>query len=128
MRHTLLFISLALLASSAPANPLPPATRAEVTALLDALAGSDCEFYRNGRWYAGSKAASHLQRKLDYLERKDLLTTADSFIALAATRSSMSGEPYQVRCPGETPVPSAEWLNTKLDQIRTHPAEPPDGS
>jgi hypothetical protein len=128
MRRTLLFILLALLASTAPANPLPPETRAEVTALLAALGSSDCEFYRNGSWYAGSKAASHLQRKLDYLEKRDLLTTADSFIALAATKSSMSGKPYQVRCPGEAAVPSSEWLGTQLEQIRARPTESPDGA
>jgi hypothetical protein len=109
---------LVLLAGLAQASSLPPATRAEITALLDVLMHSECEFYRNGSWYAGPKAASHLQRKLDYLERKELITSTDSFITLAASKSSMSGENYQVRCPGKGAMPSADWFHQRLDQLR----------
>ena len=105
-----------------PAAPPPAAVHAEIDALLQALAKSDCEFYRNGSWYPGSRAASHLQRKLDYFERKGLISDAASFIDAAATRSSMSGEAYQVRCPGQAAEPSAEWLNDKLEQVRAGPS------
>lgn len=118
MKRILLFITFFLLAALALASPLPHAARAEIMALLDVLAKSDCEFYRNGSWYAGARAASHLQRKLDYLDRKDLLASAENFIALGASRSSMTGKDYQVRCPGESTVPSADWLNQRLDQLR----------
>ena len=104
-----------------PAATPPAAVRAEIDALLQALAKSDCEFYRNGNWYAGPKAASHLQRKLDYFERKGLISDAASFIAAAATRSSMSGEAYQVRCPGQPAEPSAQWLSHELEQVRAGP-------
>ena len=118
MRRTSLLIAFAQLATFAHAASLPPAAHAEITALLGVLANSDCEFYRNGSWYAGPKAASHLQRKLDYLDRKDLVTSADAFIALGASKSSMSGEAYQVRCPGKAAMPSADWLNQNLDELR----------
>ncbi|MGB0135064.1 DUF5329 domain-containing protein [Dokdonella sp.] len=118
MKRILLITTFFLHSAVALASPLPHAARAEIRALLDVLEQSDCEFYRNGSWYAGPKAASHLQRKLDYLERKDLLTGTDTFIALAASKSSMSGEVYQVRCPGKTAVPSADWFNAHLEQLR----------
>lgn len=111
-------ILLAFLANPAQADPLTPVVRAEVAALIKALADSDCEFLRNGSWYAGSKAANHLQRKLDYLERQHLVTSADAFITLGASKSSMSGEAYQVRCPGHAVVPSADWLKQQLEQLR----------
>ena len=104
-----------------PAASPPTAVRAEIDALLQALAKSACEFYRNGSWYPGSKAASHLQRKLDYFERKGLIRDAASFIDAAATRSSMSGETYQVRCPGRPAEPSAQWLSDELEQVRAGP-------
>ena len=73
-----LFVALTLLAAFAQATPLPPAARTEIAALLNVLAQSDCEFYRNGNWYAGAKAASHLQRKLDYLNKRDLISSAEA--------------------------------------------------
>jgi len=123
MRNARLPVILFVLANLAQASPLPPAARVEVTALLKVLADSDCEFYRNGSWYAGPKAASHLLRKLEYLEDKDMLTDVDSFIELAASKSSMSGETYQVRCPGKAPLPSADWLNQRLDVLRDSAGE-----
>lgn len=120
------WILLSLLACSSllPAAPPPAAVHAEIDALLQALSNSDCEFYRNGSWYPGSRAASHLQRKLDYFERKGLISDAESFVDAAATRSSLSGEAYQVRCPGHPAEPSAQWLNQKLEQFRAGAAEP----
>jgi hypothetical protein len=51
------------------------------------------------------------------LERK-LLGSAEDFIALAATRSSLSGEAYGVRCGQSAPLPSAQWLRTELRGLR----------
>ena len=92
--------------------------QAEITGLLHELGASHCDFFRNGSWYDSAKAESHLQRKLDYFERKALITTADAFIVDAASQSSMSGEIYQVRCPGRSAQPSADWLRDKLGELR----------
>lgn len=119
-----MIVALTLLAAFAQASPLPPAARTEIAALLNVLAQSDCEFYRNGNWYAGAKAASHLQRKFDYLNKRDLISSAEAFIALGASKSSMSKEIYQVRCPHEPAVPSALWLNELLDELRGEPRNP----
>jgi Family of unknown function (DUF5329) len=104
--------------SLATAAPLPPAARAEVDALLTRLQTSGCEFNRNGSWHAGAAARGHLLKKLDYLEGKGLVKTAEQFIERGASGSSMSGKPYLVRCAGQAPVESAKWLAAELQQLR----------
>jgi len=107
-----------LLAVAATAAPLPQPARAEVDALLNRLQTSGCEFNRNGSWYAGAEAKAHLLKKLDYLEGKDMVQTAEQFIERGASGSSMSGKPYLVRCAGKAPVESAQWLKAELQQVR----------
>lgn len=102
----------------AAAAPLPPAARAEVDALLARLQASGCEFNRNGRWHAGAEAKAHLLKKLEALEGKGLVATAEQFIERGATSSSMSGKPYLVRCGGQAPVESAQWWKAALLQMR----------
>ena len=38
------------------------------------------------------------------------------------TKSSRSGEPYQVQCGNERPVPSSEWLGAVLHRLRSSPS------
>lgn len=102
----------------AAAAPLPAPARAEVDALLARLQASGCEFNRNGSWYAGAEARAHLLKKLDYLEGKDMVSTAEQFIDRGASSSSMSGKPYLVRCAGKAPVESAQWLRAELQALR----------
>lgn len=117
MRAVLLLLG-GLLTASVGAAPLPASARAEVDALLSHLQASGCEFNRNGSWYAGADAKAHLLKKLDYLEGKDLVKTAEQFIERGASGSSMSGKPYLVRCAGKAPVESARWLTAELRQVR----------
>ncbi|MEP6881227.1 MAG: DUF5329 domain-containing protein [Dokdonella sp.] len=120
MKRTLRCLLMLAIAVSAGTHAEPDATttRAEITALLHALGTSQCEFFRNGTWYDSAKAEDHLKRKLDYFERKGLISTSDTFIDDAASRSSMSGKPYQVRCQGQPAQPSADWLKGKLEELR----------
>lgn len=112
-------ILLALLAPGLlPALAAPPEAAAEIKHLLDHLAGSGCSFNRNGKWYSGVDAEKHLQKKYAYLLRKDLVTTAESFVELAATASSVSGQPYLVRCGEQDPVESSVWLLQELERYR----------
>lgn len=111
-------IVLLLAASAASAAPLPPTARAEVGALLTRLQTSGCEFNRNGSWYAGADARAHLLKKLDYLEGKDMVASAEQFIERGASSSSMSGKPYLVRCAGKAAVESGPWLKAELQQLR----------
>ena len=63
----MLFASL-----GAMAEPMPTVARAEVAAALERLEFSGCKFSRNGAWYTGTQARQHLQKKLDYAEKKGL--------------------------------------------------------
>lgn len=117
MRAVLLLLG-SLLTATVGAAPLPASARAEVDALLSRLQASGCEFNRNGSWYAGADAKAHLLKKLDHLEGKDLVKTAEQFIERGASGSSMSGKPYLVRCAGKAPVESAKWLTAELRQVR----------
>jgi hypothetical protein len=116
--RTVVACLLTVIAVAAHASPLPPAARAEVDALLARLQSSGCEFNRNGSWYAGAEAKAHLLKKLDYLEGKDMVASAEQFIERGASASSMSGKPYLVRCAGKAPVESAQWLKAELQQLR----------
>ena len=60
--------------------------------------------------YDSAKAADHLRGKYDYLLKKGWVLTSEDFIARAASESSMSHKPYQVRCAGKEAEPSAAWL------------------
>lgn len=119
----LLPISLTLLASLLAAQlhaaPLAPPVRSEIDALLLALQTSGCQFNRNGSWHDAPKAKSHLLKKLRYLEKRDAVQSTEQFIELAASQSSMSNQPYLVKCGGDAAVESKSWLNTRLKAIRT---------
>ena len=102
----------------ATAGPLPPAARAEIDALMVRLLTSGCEFNRNGTWYPAAEAKSHLLQKLKYFEDRGKVETAEQFIELAASGSSMSGQPYLVRCGNVAPVQSGQWLRSQLQDLR----------
>lgn len=118
MKAAWITVSLSLFASMAWADAPPSSkTQAEIRALIGALKQSGCEFSRNGSWYDSAKAAAHLQQKYDYLLKKNLVPTTAAFIERAGSQSSMSGKAYQVRCAGQAPVNSADWLNAQLKQL-----------
>ena len=113
-------VLLALLLSTSQlyAASLPPAARGEIESLLSRLAASGCQFKRNGSWHSAQEAQAHLRRKLDYLEDKEAVASTEQFIERAATKSSMSGKPYQVRCSKRAPMASSQWLRSELKALR----------
>ena len=112
------FVAMLLTASQLYAASLPPASRAEIEGLLSRLAASGCQFKRNGSWHNAEEAQAHLRRKLDYLEGRGWVGSTEQFIERAATKSSLSGKPYQVQCSNEAPVTSSQWLHTELHALR----------
>lgn len=113
------------LAAALAAAPLGAPTRAEIDALLGRLESSGCEFHRNGSWHSAPEAVAHLRRKLAYLEDHGLVASVEQFIERAGTSSSLSGEPYLVRCGGAAPVKSSAWLQGQLQAMRAQkPARP----
>jgi len=119
-----ILVTLASASSPAFAADLPATSRAEIDALLNRLGTSGCQFNRNGSWYSSADAKAHLAKKLNYLVEKKKLDGTEQFIKLAASSSSMSGTPYQVRCGDSQPVASQTWLTTELQTIRAKAASP----
>src|SRR5574340_143526 len=120
-------LAACLFASQAWAATLPPAARVEISSLLLRLAASGCQFKRNGAWHTADEAKAHLQRKLDYLVDRGAVASAEQFIERAATKSSVSGEPYLVKCGSNPAMPSGKWLYSELQSLRAAhaPAAPP---
>ncbi len=106
----------ALLSPTAGAAPSTQA-KGEITALIDLLGQSRCQFQRNGSWYEPAQARAHLQRKYDYLLKHDKVDNAEQFIERAASRSSVSGRAYRVKC-GNVEQASAAWFLGQLDRLR----------
>ena len=88
----------------------------EINHLLNYVKSTECTYIRNGDSYKGPKAESHIQRKYDYY--KDDISSAEDFIRLSATKSTMSGSTYHIKCPGQPEVESGRWLLDELARYR----------
>jgi hypothetical protein len=106
----LLFFSLAAL----PADSAESVSQ-EIEHLLQYIGSSDCIFIRNGKEKNAADALAHIQKKYDY--SKSRVKSTEDFIKYAATKSSMSGKPYKVRCSGRE-IHVADWLYTELQKLR----------
>ena len=111
---------LAMLPLLAAAQINPKAER-EITGLLQAVGKSGCQFIRGGTAYAADRAQAHLNKKYEHMVARAMLASAEDFIVKAATRSSMTGEPYAMRCGEAPPQRCDEWLMSKLKAIRQTP-------
>jgi hypothetical protein len=118
MKRLIATLALGLWSAASAFAAASDVTRTEVARLLDTVEKSQCQFNRNGSWHDAKEARAHLQKKFDYLEKKKLVSTTESFIERGASTSSMSGDPYQIRCPGTAPVASAAWLKAELARQR----------
>jgi hypothetical protein len=123
MRLAAIAVALALMAAAHAAPS--PAAKAEIEYLLTAIASSDCRFYRNGIWYDAKSAAEHLRYKYEIMSAKDLIHDADAFIDKAATKSSLSGSDYAIKCEGAAQVSSRQWLTGLLTSYRAARAAAP---
>jgi hypothetical protein len=110
----LLGIALVSVASAAP----PAIAATEINYLLEFVDSSSCEFYRNGSWYDSKRAQAHMRDKYQLLAAADQINTAEDFIEKAATKSSLSNRPYQVRCGGGEAVTTNQWLREALQRYR----------
>ena len=110
----LLVLALALAAPLVAGAQPSPNVQQEVKYLLGYIESSGCDFYRNGSWSDSRTAQGHLQLKYDYLANRDKIVTTTDFIEKAASESSLTGTPYQVRCGVNPPVLSRAWLGDAL--------------
>lgn len=97
----------------------PTVTKLEIAHLFTTLEASNCHFNRNGSWYNAREASAHLQTKYKYLQDKNLVNSAEKFIERAATQSSFSGKPYQIKCANDMVQSSNPWFQAVLQSYRT---------
>lgn len=93
-------------------------SRREIDQLIAYLETSECEFNRNGERHSPRAAGKHLRRKRKHIERELASLSAEDFIESAASKSSMTGQAYQVRCPGTPVALSADWFGAELLRLR----------
>jgi hypothetical protein len=91
-------------------------TETEIQHLLATVAESPCTFLRNGKNYSTEDAAAHLSTK--YSRGKAYAASAEQFIDRIASKSSLSGKPYHVQCPGMERQTTREWLTQRLEALR----------
>ncbi len=99
------------------AHAEPPATETQrIDYLIRSVEQlSNAKFIRNDVAYDAQAAAAHLRLKLR--EAGSRVKTAEDFIRLCGSRSSMSGQPYQIRFADGTHVTSEAFLRAKLGEL-----------
>lgn len=108
----LISVLLLLLSTSTPAST---SFEAEIEHLTQTVRNSPCQFIRNGDVHAGPDAAEHMLDKYDYFE--DEIHTAEDFIRQAASKSTLTGKPYEVKC-ANSHLTSQQWLLRHLEAFR----------
>jgi hypothetical protein len=96
----------------------PAIAQKEIDHLLLFVEASGCEFYRNGRWYDSVKAQTHLRTKYEFLEKNNSIASAEDFVEKVATKSSWSGQPYQMKCGEQAAISTQQWLSDELARYR----------
>ena len=94
--------------------------KAEETKQIERLlarieAMQDVVFIRNGKEYNSDKAVDHLRLKWKKAGRR--VKTAEDFIELCASGSSISGKPYKIRLPDGRIENSAVIFKELLKEI-----------
>ena len=79
----------------------------------------NAKFIRNGRAYDANRAADHLRLKLRKAESR--CNTAEDFITVCGSRSSISGQPYQIRFADGSVLSSEAFLRAKLKELNRPP-------
>lgn len=82
---------------------------------VEALEGAT--FIRNGSEYDAQSASKHLRLKLKVAGGK--VKTAEDFINLCASKSSMTGEPYLIKFADGTTVQSERFFRDRLKAFVT---------
>jgi hypothetical protein len=85
--------------------------------LLDFVRTSDVIFIRNNKEHPPEKAAKHIEKKYKHYRKK--IKTPEDFIEYSATKSMMSGKPYQVRMKDGTVIATKDWLTAELERYRS---------
>ena len=111
-----IWILVMVLFSASVTAGVSPVTQLEIEHLLNFIRNSSCIIDRNGKTYTAVKAISHIEKKYAYFE--DKIETTEDFIDLSASKSTMSGKHYMVRCGDADQIKTREWLMQELKGLR----------
>jgi Family of unknown function (DUF5329) len=112
MKFTLAWLLVLLTSAVLPTPALAQASR-DIDYLLGRIEQSSCQFVRNGTTHPPADAAEHLRKKRTAARRE---MTPEQFIENIASKSSMSGEPYLIRCKGQADEQLGVWLRRALKE------------
>ena len=118
--HSLILLVFAGCVISFVATESISENRAEETKQIELLLArietmQNVVFIRNGKEYSSQKAADHLRLKWKKAGRR--VETAEDFIELCGSRSSISGKPYKIRLPDGRIEDSGVILKELLKEI-----------
>ena len=105
-----------LLFTSMVSADVPPESRHEVEHLISFVSNTSCQIERNWISHNGDEAITHIQQKYDYF--RDDIKTTEQFIEYSATKSTMTGRDYLVKCTGHSPIKTRDWLVQELQKYR----------
>jgi hypothetical protein len=87
----------------------------KIEKLILIIKNSNVKFIRNGSEYSPKEAAEHLRMKRRKAGSK--IKTAEDFIDHIASKSYMSGEPYQMKFSNGSDIDKRDILYHKLKRI-----------
>jgi hypothetical protein len=100
------------------ARPGGPSEKEKIERLIAGIEGMvGAVFIRNGGEHTAADAADHLRSK--WKVAGDKISTARTFIAEIGTKSSLSGDPYQIRMADGSVVECCDYLRQRLIEIES---------
>ena len=102
-------------AALAAPNPVEARKIEQLIAAVEQL--QSAKFVRNGTAYDAKKASDHLRLKLR--EAGERVATAEDFIRLCASRSSVSGRAYEIEFADGRRITSEAFLRAKLGELQS---------
>jgi Family of unknown function (DUF5329) len=119
IRRGFLVSATALLSLRALGAP-PPHEQSRIEKLIKFVESQkDMKFIRNGTEYSCADAAKFLRGKMDAMGGE--VTSAREFIERIASKSSMSGQPYQVKFADGKTMLASQFLSDELKRIEGQP-------
>lgn len=116
-----LLASVATLLALRAAAVAPPHEQSRIDRLIRFVeTQQSMTFIRNGTEYSSADAGRFLRGKLETMGRE--VTTAREFIERIATKSSMSGRPYQVKFADGRTMLASQFLADELKRLEALPA------
>ncbi len=99
--------------------------RGKIAYLLEQIGQVEGAFIRNGTAHQPKEAVAHLEMKLNralnsWFAPDKEEWTAGMFIEKLASKSSVSGKPYQIQFADGRRVNAREWLSRKLKAFPPH--------